>query len=258
MVKVKEDLTGQTFGRLTVIEQVEDCVDSKGKHLARWKCICSCNEHNIVEKNTAALKHSKGEPSCGCVRKEWIIKTFKKQNKYIALNLEDEHGLYGIGVCSNCDDLFYFDMEDYDLIKDYCWRKHKDHGNYYTLDAYNSQNNGNIAMHKLLGLKYHDHADRNTLNNRRCNLRPCGRCGNQQNQSRTSKNTSGITGVYYVKSEKYKNKKWKAEIFAEGDAIFLGYFENKDDAIIARLKAEKEYFGEFAPQQHLYEQYGII
>lgn len=31
----------------------------------------------------------------------------------------------------------------------------------------------------------------------------------------------------------------------------------KEDAIKARLKAEKEYFGAFAPQKHLYNKYNI-
>lgn len=34
-------------------------------------------------------------------------------------------------------------------------------------------------------------------------------------------------------------------------------FNEKKDAIIARLKAEKQYYGEFAPQKHLYQEYGI-
>lgn len=42
------------------------------------------------------------------------------------------------------------------------------------------------------------------------------------------------------------------------EVIHLGYFDNKDDAIKARLYAEQKYFKEFAPQKHLYEQYGII
>lgn len=33
--------------------------------------------------------------------------------------------------------------------------------------------------------------------------------------------------------------------------------DDKIDAIKARLKAEIKYFGEFAPQKHLYEQYRI-
>ena len=39
--------------------------------------------------------------------------------------------------------------------------------------------------------------------------------------------------------------------------IWLGYFINKEDAIRAKLNAEAKYFGEFAPQQNLYEQYRI-
>jgi hypothetical protein len=39
--------------------------------------------------------------------------------------------------------------------------------------------------------------------------------------------------------------------------IHLGMFENKEDAIKARLEAEAKYFGDFAPQRHLFEQYKI-
>ena len=42
------------------------------------------------------------------------------------------------------------------------------------------------------------------------------------------------------------------------NVLHLGYFYNINDAIIERLKAEKLYFKEFAPQQHLYEKYGIV
>ena len=39
--------------------------------------------------------------------------------------------------------------------------------------------------------------------------------------------------------------------------ILLGTYENFDDAVRARLEGEKKYFGEFAPQKHLFAQYGI-
>lgn len=35
------------------------------------------------------------------------------------------------------------------------------------------------------------------------------------------------------------------------------YIRPKEEAIIARLKAEKEYYGEFAPQRNLWKEYGI-
>ena len=39
--------------------------------------------------------------------------------------------------------------------------------------------------------------------------------------------------------------------------IRLGEYEHIEDALIARLKAEKKYFKEFAPQRHLFAEYGI-
>lgn len=40
--------------------------------------------------------------------------------------------------------------------------------------------------------------------------------------------------------------------------IFLGYYNNKDDAIKSRLTAEQKYFGRFAPQRDLFEKYSIV
>ena len=73
------------------------------------------------------------------------------------------------------------------------------------------------------------------------------------NQSLRCDNTTGYIGV----SWKEDKQKWSATIGVDGKTVRLGYFDNKDDAIRARLNAEMRYFGEFAPQQHLYEQYGI-
>lgn len=37
-----------------------------------------------------------------------------------------------------------------------------------------------------------------------------------------------------------------------------GSYKDKKDALVARLKAERELFGvEFAPQRHLFKEYGI-
>ena len=53
------------------------------------------------------------------------------------------------------------------------------------------------------------------------------------------------------------NDKWLAAIGVDNKFIYLGYFNKKKDAIIARLKAEKKYYGEFAPQRYLFNKYGI-
>ena len=61
------DLTGQTFGRLTVIERVQDHITKGGKHLVQWLCKCECGNHAVVL--SANLKNGITK-SCGCVRLE--------------------------------------------------------------------------------------------------------------------------------------------------------------------------------------------
>jgi hypothetical protein len=62
------------------------------------------------------------------------------------------------------------------------------------------------------------------------------------NRSAPKNNKSSQTGVHYDKS----SKKWRAQIGLNGKNIRLGYFENFEDAVKARLAGEQKYFGEFA------------
>ena len=55
-------------------------------------------------------------------------------------------------------------------------------------------------------------------------------------------NKSGIKEVYWSNS---KNK-WCAQVTINNKTKLIGRFDNYNDAIQARLKAEKEYYGEFA------------
>lgn len=171
----------------------------------------------------------------------------KKYNKY------DLSGEYGIGYCSNTNSEFYFDLEDYDKIKEYCWIEYNRKG-YRSIEAWNLGIGGNITMNWLITGKNCDHKNRNTLDNRKINLRPCTTVENAQNKTKPKNNTSGVIGVHLDK----RINKWVARIKTTEKRILLGNFTNKDDAIIARLNAEAKYFKEFAPQRHLFEQYKII
>ena len=139
------------------------------------------------------------------------------------------------------------------MIKDYCWYEYVDHNNYHSLQANDAELGSTIKMQWLIMGKYYDHIDRNTLNNRKNNLRPATSTENSQNRSKYKNNTSGFTGVIWDK----KTNKWRAQIQHYKRNISIGYFENKEDAIRARLNAEKKYFGEFSPQKHLFKEYGI-
>ena len=64
-----------------------------------------------------------------------------------------------------------------------------------------------------------------------------------------STNKSGFPGVRLQKS------KWQAYITTNGRNIYLGSFDNKEDAIMARLNAEIKYLGH--PKYKVYEQFTV-
>ena len=74
--------------------------------------------------------------SCGCLQKESEIKNGKRNHK---TNVYDLNGEYGIGWTFNTNKMFYFDLTDYDLIKNYCWFEHCNQKTKYSrLQAYDA------------------------------------------------------------------------------------------------------------------------
>lgn len=63
-----KDLTGQRFGRLTVLER------AGGGHSVTWKCQCDCGGMAIVSSSHLTHQDTK---SCGCLRKEATSKQFR-------------------------------------------------------------------------------------------------------------------------------------------------------------------------------------
>ena len=252
MVKVKNDLTGQRFDRLFVLNRVEDYTTPGGHHYARWLCECSCTEKTqVVVWGINLTKRSNPTRSCGCLQKEKAAQLKAESRKY---NNYDLSGEYGIGWTSNTQKEFYFDLEDYNLIKNYCWSEQVASSGYGSLVAWDSDVKKVIKMSYLLGFKKYDHINRNPLDNRKENFREASQKENARNRSKPKNNKSGIIGVHWYS----KIGKWRAQIGMNGKRVCIGDFQNKDDAIVARLKAELEYWGgEFAPQRHLFDKYGI-
>lgn len=258
MVNVKKDLTGWSMwehgvpdSKLTVICQTDDYVRPDGRREAMWKCKCNCGSDKEVIASGTSLK-SGNIKSCGCINIENITKIGKRNGK---LNVYDYTNDYGVGFCSNTGEKFYFDWEDFDKIKDYCWFKHVSYGGYISIRAHVRGSNKQIKMYKLLtGFDLCDHKNRNTFDNRKSNLRESTHQQNARNHSVRKDNTSGITGVWFSNA---KNK-WVAQINIEkGHKVVLGYFKDKTDAIVKRLEAELQYYGEFAPQKNLFKEYNI-
>ena len=68
-----EDLTGKTFGRLTVCKRAPN--DAQGR--VCWECVCSCGAHNTVIVQAGRLKRGETR-SCGCIKKELLSKRMFK------------------------------------------------------------------------------------------------------------------------------------------------------------------------------------
>lgn len=234
------NLIGMRFGRLVVLKHV-----GKNKYRSSlWICKCDCG--TITHPISSTSLRRGNTQSCGCYKKDRMFEANKKYNRY------DLTKDFGIGY-TNKGEEFYFDLENYDLIKNYCWHLKPD--GYVVSD--------HLKMHRLiLGITKHpeiltDHENRNRKDNRKSNLRIATPRQNTTNRGLQRNNDTGVVGVH-PRNDYDGYNKWRSKIECEGKAYNLGTFDTFEEAVITRLKAEKEMFGDFAPQKHLYEQYNII
>lgn len=234
-----KDLTGQKFGRLTVIEKMPE----KKNRKIIWKCLCDCGSGKEVYTTSGNLS-SGNTQSCGCLQKEKAASNCKKDfNRYIIhkdyYEIFDERG-----------NSFYIDLEDFEKVSEYRWYLTK-HGYW---GAHIPGTRKRLMLHRFLcptDSYLVDHANHNKNDNRKNNLRPATALENNRNHKINSLNKSGFIGV------SYNGSSWIVNINMNNKTKYLGSFKNKEEAIKARLEAEAKYFGEFAPQKHLFEQYGI-
>ena len=135
------------------------------------------------------------------------------------------------------------DDEDFDYINQWKWSFN---GSYAVRGKYIGRVNGKdryerIYLHRDLnktpkGMET-DHINRNKLDNRRCNLRTVTKSKNNNNRDAYKNNICGVCGVNWYK----QMKKYCSRIVVNGKRMHLGYFDNLEDAIKARKKAEDTY-----------------
>ena len=86
------DLTGQRFGRLTVIERSGKV--TKGCSVY-WKCICDCGNETIVARNNLKRRKTK---SCGCLSKELLESRHRKMLEKRLNNYEARKNNLSTGI----------------------------------------------------------------------------------------------------------------------------------------------------------------
>lgn len=226
------DLTGQRFGRLTVVGKAENSKNGK----AAWNCICDCGRAVVVV--STQLRRGKAK-SCGCLKNERLKEAQKARKKYNIFRVE---GNIVYVKLSNSDKEMITDLDIWESAREYCWNLDKKRG--YVCAYVCGQKKMKFHVYAFRnrpeGLVC-DHINGNKLDNRRVNIRFVSQGQNVQNRGKGKNNTSGHTGIRWDDGI----NKWRAEIQANRKRIYLGSFPELQDAISAREAAEIKYFGEY-------------
>ena len=201
-----KDLVNQRFGRLVALHPTNE---KRGKYII-WECMCDCGKAARVSSNCLTNGNTR---SCGCLRKDTVRKvdlTGQRFGRLVALRPTDERRqTYVVWECA-CD----------------C-------GNTAYANSHGLQNGNNLSCgclkeeYKTILFEKH----RNSMFQDGTSVALLA-------QTKPSKrNTSGIVGVWWSK----RKGKWIASITAQGKTYTLGFFDDIEDARIAREKGVEKY-----------------
>ena len=174
-LRTTKDLTGQKFGKLTVLYQVENRIYKNGQSKVSWHCRCDCgNECNI----TSNLLLTGSTHSCGCIKSHGENK-IKCYLSNINVNYETQKtfdDLYGI---QNGKLSYDFYLPQYNLLIEYQGEQHEKPINFFggeeqflkqqehdRIKREYAENNG----YKLLEIWYLDYNNIDEILNKYLNL----------------------------------------------------------------------------------------
>ena len=216
---MREELAGKIFGRLKVLREFEEKLKTNRKRY--WSCQCECGNHTVVEEGHLKSGHTK---SCGCYRKDVLRKRKKvtdigqRFGRLTVLEEVENNGEKGTYLKCLCD----------------C---------------------GAVVIRKRENLMLGNTRSCGCLRHetRKINMKNAihfveGTCIERiSNRTESKSNTSGHRGVYYR-----GNGRWRASIGFQGKNYNLGTYGNYEEAVQARVEAEKKLYDSFL--ERYYEQ----
>jgi hypothetical protein len=140
------------------------------------------------------------------------------------------------------------DDEDFEYLNQFKWCAVKARDTYYAIrSGYDKGRKPQIKMHRFISELADsnilcDHKDGNGLNNQKHNLRVSNKSQNGMNRGPQKNGTSKYKGVSWFA----KANKWMAKITINKKQMYIGCFNDIEDAAKAYDEKAKEIFGEFA------------
>lgn len=217
------DLTGQKFGRLTVLERLKSVTGSNGKKIVVYRCKCECG--NIINVYGKFLR-SGDKKSCGCLYNEYHSNANKINYK---------HGMYKTRLYNVWRQMVY-------RCNTKTGKSYKDYGGRGIKVCEEWQNDF---------MSFHDWAYSNGYNENakkgECTIDRINVNGNYE-----PSNCRWVNSVIQARNKRHKggisfNKrinKWEAYIGLHRKMKHLGNFDEFESAAQAREEAERFYWGQ--------------
>jgi hypothetical protein len=214
------DYTGQKFNRLTVVGQSKPYISPSGNKVTKWECVCDCGSVGVV---VAGVKLKSGHTkSCGCYHKEMAKKAKTTHG-------DSSKRMYKIWAkmkerCSNKNNKDYVIYGGRGITYQPEWEDYE-----------------SFKLDMLFG--YSDNLELDRIdpdgNYTASNCRWVDESLQAYNKGLSKNNKSGVCGVYFDKL----SGNWIAQISKNKTQVKLGCFENFDEAVSVRKKAELDYYG---------------